>query len=74
MHIQLEEVIVYHGLKDINLEKLLDISSIFIFGFSHFDDYVDSLVVLGFNKVRLLTFLRLVTLTIVTVIIKKDYK
>ena len=74
MHIQPEEEIVYHGLKEINLEKLLNIGSIFIFGFSHFDDFLDSFVVFGFNKVKLLTFLRLVTFTFVIVIIKKNYK
>ena len=46
----------------------------FYFWFFTFYNYLDSLVVLGFNKIRLLIVLRLVTFIIVIVVMKKDYK
>ena len=73
MPIQPEKEIFYRRLEEINLEKLLNIGFIFIFGVSHFDDYLDSLAIINFNKVRLITFFILVTFTIVIVLMHEDY-
>ena len=65
---------ISHGLKETNLEKILDISFLFIFGFSHFDGFLDRLLYLNFDRIWLLTFLMVVTNIFVIEAIKKSYR